>query len=214
MQVVSVNLGEKKEVSWRGKKVFTGIFKYPVNQSIFLGKTDVQNDHVIDRKYHGGIDKACYIYSADHYAYWKERYPELVWDFGMFGENITIQGLNEIDIRIGDIYQLGDATIQISQPRQPCFKLGIRFGTQKVLKDFIKAPFPGAYLKVITEGSVTVGDELKLIEIGKSDLNLARVYELMYQAQKEDVVELKRLLASTDVTAECKEDLEKQLKRY
>jgi MOSC domain-containing protein YiiM len=214
MKVISVNLGEKKEVSWRGKKVYTGIFKYPVNQSIYLGKTDVVNDQVIDRKYHGGIDKACYIYSANHYTFWKTKHPDLDWNYGMFGENITLQGMNESDLRIGDVFELGEAIIQISQPRQPCFKLGIRFRTQKVLKEFIKAPYPGAYLRVVSEGSVALGDELKLIEKGAEELNLARVYELMYQAQKEDVAELKTLLASKEVTLECKEDLAKQLKRF
>ncbi|MGK0384868.1 MAG: MOSC domain-containing protein YiiM [Bacteroidia bacterium] len=95
MKVKSVNRGEARLVDWRGKKVSTGIFKYPVEGAIFLGTEDVVDDDVVDRKYHGGVDKAVYAYSADHYPFWKEQYPALDWSLGMFGENLTIEGLDE-----------------------------------------------------------------------------------------------------------------------
>ena len=95
MKVVSVNIGEKRTVNYKGKIVETGIFKSPVETPIFLGETGVETDAVIDRRYHGGIDKAVYAYSQNHYAYWKKIYPELDWKFGMFGENLTISNLEE-----------------------------------------------------------------------------------------------------------------------
>lgn len=159
--------------------VQTGIFKYPVGK-IQLGASDVEKDQVIDRKYHGGIDKACYLFSADVYDYWKNQYPELEWDWGMFGENITIEGLDESQMMIGATYKIGDAIVEVSQPRQPCFKLGVRFNTQKVLKDFIAAEHSGVYVRVIKEGTVTAGDELILINQGES-LSIREVFCWMYR---------------------------------
>ena len=199
MKVVSVNIGEKQSIKWRGRKVQTGIFKYPVSSAIFLGKTDVNHDQVIDRKYHGGEYKACYIYSADHYDYWKSLYPELEFDYGMFGENITIQGMQETDMFLGDVYQIGEAKVEITQPREPCFKLGARFGTQKVLKQFINAPYPGAYLKVLEEGAVKSGDEIKLISKGFEESSLKDVYSLMYHSTKAERDQIHRLLELNDL---------------
>lgn len=180
MRIISLNLGEKKAVTWRGKTTYTGIFKNPVKGSITLGAHDVVGDAVVDRKYHGGVDKACYIFSADHYATWKKLYPDLVWQYGMFGENITVKGLNENDFFIGDILRIGGATVQVSQPRQPCFKLGIRFGTQTVLKKFIAQNQPGIYLRVFEAAAVNVEDTVELIERPHNSIRLLEVWHLLY----------------------------------
>lgn len=179
MKVVSVNIGEQQKVKWRLRTIQTGIFKYPV-KSIMLGRTDVEKDDVVDRKYHGGVDKACYLFSADTYKNWKEKYPELDWDWGMFGENATVEGLNESNIFIGSTYSLGSAIVEVSEPRQPCFKLGIRFGTQKVLKQFIAEGNCGVYVRVLQSGQVKPEDEFILIEKG-SDISIRDVFQLMYK---------------------------------
>jgi len=199
MQVVSINLGERQTVRWKRKEVETGIFKYPVNHHITLGYEDVESDHVVDRKYHGGIDKACYLFSADVYPFWKSRYPQLSWDWGMFGENITVMGLDESKIHIGSTYSIGTAMVEVSEPRQPCFKLGIRFGTQKVLKEFIAAGHSGVYLRVITPGKVKAGDQMSLIEEG-SDISILDIFQLFYHQHKNPelvhkALELKKLAA-------------------
>ncbi len=180
MKVLAVNIGERKLVKWRGKAIETGIFKYPVDHPIHLENEDVVGDSVVDRRYHGGIEKACYIYSADHYPLWKEKYPELDWNCGMFGENITVKGMQERQIQIGDIYEIGECRVQVTQPREPCFKLGIRFGTQKVLKDFIALGLPGVYVKIIESGLVNVGDEMRLSERLHNAIGVNEVWELMY----------------------------------
>ncbi len=145
MKVISTNIGKPTTIHWNGKEEQTGIFKYPTNEALYLGKTDVTKDTVIDRKHHAGINKACYLFSLDHYPYWKKMYPKLKWDWGMFGENLTIEGLNEAEIRIGDIFKIGNALIQVSQPREPCYKLGVRFGTQEILRQFIDHGFPSNF---------------------------------------------------------------------
>lgn len=180
MKVVSVNIGERKGVKYRGKTVQTGIFKKPVTHPIILGKFDVEGDAVIDRRYHGGEFKACYLYSADHYEFWKNKYPDLEWEYGMFGENITVEGLNEEEIQIGDIFYLGDCRVRVTQPRQPCFKLGLRFGSQTIVKAFSQAPFPGVYVSVIEEGAVKIGDNFSLSERLHDTIGLLDVYELIY----------------------------------
>ena len=138
MKIISTNIAIPRTVLWRGREIQTGIYKKPVSEPIYLGKEDVANDAVIDRKHHGGEHKACYLFGSDYYEDWKEKYPELDWDWGMFGENLTVEGLDENNLQIGAVYQLGKTIVQITEPRQPCYKLGIKFGTQKVIVEFLK----------------------------------------------------------------------------
>jgi len=182
--VKSVNIGKKRTVTWKNKQIETGIFKYAIDQPIYLGKEDVKNDDVVERKYHGGIDKACYLYSKDHYPFWKKKYPETDIQWGAFGENITIEGLDESNILIGSTYQLGDALIEISQPRQPCYKLGIRFNNPLVVKDFFQSDYPGIYIRIIKEGSVKVGDEMKLITQPVDGISVKEVHSLFHKNRK------------------------------
>jgi len=178
MKVISVNLGERKVLNYKGKIVETGIFKFPVNQPIFLGTEDVKNDAVIDRKHHGGIEKAVYGYSQNHYAYWKALYPNLDWNYGMFGENLTISNLEETEIFIGNTYKLGEVLLEVTKPREPCYKLGIRFGTQKILKQYWNSTKCGVYFKVLQTGNVAVGDELILVNKAENSPTIAEVYEM------------------------------------
>jgi len=185
MKVISTNIGNPTTIHWNGKEEQTGIFKYPTNETLYLGKTDVAKDTVIDRKHHAGINKACYLFSADQYPYWKKLYPKLDWDWGMFGENLTIEGLNEAKIRIGDIFKIGNALVQVSQPREPCYKLGIRFETQGVLRQFIDHGFPGTYVRILEEGEVKTHDELILVERSENPLSVWQFYELLYVKEKD-----------------------------
>ncbi len=177
MKVVSVNIGEKKNINYKGKIIETGIFKNPANYPVFLGEEDVENDAVIDRRYHGGIDQAVYAYSENHYAYWKELYSNLVWNFGMFGENLTISNLEETEIHVGNTYKLGETILEVTKPRTPCMKLGLVFGTQKILKQFWNSTKCGLYFKVLQTGNVTVDDELILINKAENTPTISEVYE-------------------------------------
>jgi MOSC domain-containing protein YiiM len=176
MKVVSVNIGERKVINYKGRIIETGIFKYPVDEPIFLGIEDVKGDAVIDRKYHGGIDKAVYGYSENYYEFWKQLYPNLDWKFGMFGENLTISNLEETEICVGDIFKLGEVILEVTKPREPCMKLGLRFGTQKVLKQFWNSSKCGIYFKVIQTGNVAKGDEMVLLKKAVNTPTIAEVY--------------------------------------
>jgi len=177
MKVISVNIGKMKKVQWKKKTYETGIYKFPVEESIFLGKEDVVDDDVVDRNYHGGIDKAVYAYNEGHYAYWEKLYPNLEFNYGMFGENLTISNLLEEEIYTGSIYQLGGAIIQVStKPRQPCVKLGIRFQDARVIKQFWNSTKSGIYFKVLETGKVAKNDVLILLEEAKNTPSIADVF--------------------------------------
>ncbi|HKJ40554.1 MAG TPA: MOSC domain-containing protein [Sunxiuqinia sp.] len=210
MKIISTNIGEAVEIEWRGKKVKTGIFKKPTNLPLAIEKEDVRGDHVMDRRYHGGVDKACYLYSADHYDYWRIRYPDLDWQWGMFGENLTVEGIDESTIRVGDVYRLGTALVQVTQPRQPCFKLGVRFNSQKVVREFLESPFPGVYVRVLEEGTVEVGDEMLLERKATGNLSLKEVFAL-FSHHANDAGKLKKAIEMPELASACRKDLNKLL---
>ena len=184
MQIISTNIAKPKTILWRGKNITTGIHKTPTNKPIFLGKEEVKDDEVSDRKHHAGEYKACYLFSAENYPYWKNLYPNLDWNWGMFGENLTVSGLDETKIYIGDIYKIGSALIQITQPREPCFKFGVKFGTQKILKQFIEHNHSGTYVRVLEEGYVKTGDTLEIIEQVKNSLTTSQFFNLLFVKEK------------------------------
>lgn len=200
MKVVSTNIAKPTTIEWNGEKIETGIYKIPVSTAIYLGKNDVRDDSVIDRKYHGGEHKACYFYAANHYEHFKAIYPNLEWQFGMFGENITIDKFEETNIRIGDTFKIGTAIIQVSEPRQPCFKLGVRFNNQKILKDFIQSSYSGFYVRILQEGEVKNGDSLELIERNSNDLSIEDVFSLLSYNKDNEL--LKQLIKEEPLLSE------------
>ena len=212
MIVKSTNIAAPKTVPWKGKMITTGIFKYPVNNPIYLGVENVQEDHIADRKVHGGLDKACYLFSTTHYDYWKKLYPDLDWNWGMFGENLTVEGLDESEIYIGDIYELGTALVQISQPREPCFKLGIRFGSQHILRQFIDHAYPGTYIRILREGEVRAGDSFKLIERKQESLSTRDLFQLIFDPTK-DLELLEKAIENEALPLRKRDRLKKYIKK-
>jgi len=206
MKIISTNIGDSKTIMWGRREVTTGIYKYPVDKPIYLGENDVRNDHVVDRRVHGGINKACYLFAVDHYPYWKDKFPDLEWQYGMFGENLTVLGLDERHIKIGSIYTLGESVVQITQPRQPCFKLGIRFGAQSVLKDFIQFMRPGMYIKVLVPGFVKVNDVMVIKEEHEKGVTITEMHRLLYD-QQELVSLAKRAIQDPFVTTNNKNSI-------
>ena len=188
MKIISTNIGKATTFLWNGREEQTGIFKYPTDEPLFLSKMDVLKDTVIDREHHAGINKACYLFPSDHYPYWKGMYPELNWDWGMFGENLTVEGLDESIMRIGDIYKIGNAIVQVSQPREPCYKLGVRFGNAKILKEFIDYGYSGTYVRILEEGEVKNGDELILQEKSENTLTVKECFQIILTKQKDPVL--------------------------
>ncbi|WP_203258056.1 MOSC domain-containing protein [Hyunsoonleella ulvae] len=209
MHIQSTNIAEPRTILWQNQDITTGIFKTPTSKPIFLGKEGVKEDYVADTRVHGGYYKACYLFSADHYPYWKKLYPNLEWKWGMFGENLTVNGLNEMQIMVGDIYKIGNALVQVTQPREPCFKFGVKFGTQKVLKQFIAHGFPGTYVCILEEGVVATNDTITLISRPEKSLSVAELYSLLFSKDKNQ--EFLKIAVDLDVLPERKR---KQLEKF
>lgn len=189
MEVVSVNIGKKQILQWRSKLVETGIIKKEITKPIFLAKTDVNDDDVVDKKNHGGLDKAVYAFSKNHYNYFKKWYPNIEFYNGIFGENITVTNLFETNVNIGDVYQIGTATVQVSQPRIPCFKLGIVFNDQQIVKQFLHSTYSGIYFRIINEGYVSKGDQITLIKRASDSLTVADVFSIYsYNSKNRELI--------------------------
>ncbi len=206
MKIISTNIGKKRLLKWNGKEIYTGIYKFPVDESLQLERTDVAGDDVMDRKYHGGEDKACYLYSADHYPFWQSKFPNLNWQFGMFGENLTAAGLDESQIHIGDIFKIGNTVVQITQPRQPCFKLGIRLENPSALKMFVDAEKPGTYVRILESGIVRQDDLLELIERKEQNYTLKEIFHFLYHAES-NLEQIKKAIEIEELAESCRIDL-------
>lgn len=209
MQVLSCNISQATEIVFNGKTEITGYYKNPVDTPIFLGKNGVEKDTVADKVHHGGPDKACYIYGYNRYAYWQKKYPALAFQYGQFGENITLSNLVETDIHIGDIFQLGKARVQVSQPRQPCYKMGIKFSDTGIVHAFRQTSYCGMYVRVLQEGFVEKGSPVTCLQKAPNSLSLAAVFSLLYTA-KPDTKQLQAALENTFLSETIKSYLTKK----
>jgi len=160
MHIVSVNVGLPREVDWQGEKVLTGIFKQPVAGRVPLRRLNLDGDGQADLTVHGGRDKAVYAYPVDHYPLWSEGLGREL-SPGAFGENLTTQGLLEDQVHIGDEFRVGSSRLVVTQPRMPCYKLGIRFDNPAIIKAFLRSGRPGIYFAVREEGDVAAGDSIE-----------------------------------------------------
>jgi MOSC domain-containing protein YiiM len=184
LKIISTNIAKPKYVTINGEQQKTGIFKEPTNQSIYLGKEEVKGDEISNRQVHGGEFKACYLFSADHYPYWKNLYPNLSWDYGMLGENLTVEGLDETQIHVGDIYKIGSAIVEITQPREPCTTFAAKMGSADIMPQFVAHGKPGTYVRVLQEGNVIVGESIDLVEKAENSISIADFFKLIFERDK------------------------------
>ena len=178
MKIVSVNAGLPREVEWRGKVVRTSIFKSPVPGRVRVTELNVEGDAQSDLSVHGGIDKAVYAYPSEHYAYWRKELPKLDFPWGAFGENVTTERLLEHEVHIGDRFRVGSVELAVTQPRMPCFKLGIRFDRPGIVKAFLRSGRTGFYFAVLREGEIGAGDAFERLAEDASRITVADVVAL------------------------------------
>lgn len=178
MKLVSINVGLPREIEWEGKRVRTSIFKVAVPGRVRVAKLNLEGDEQSDLSVHGGVDKAVYAYPSEHYSFWHEELAgtDLLW--GVFGENFTTEGLLEGAIHIGDRFRVGSAEFVVTQPRMPCYKLGIRFGRPDMVKRFLRSGRTGFYLAVLREGEAARGDSIELIDRDEHGVTVAEVVNL------------------------------------
>jgi len=196
MKLVSVNVGMPREVAWHGGTVTTGIFKDPVRGRVAVRTLDLDGDGQADLTVHGGKDKAVYCYAVSHYQFWRNGLPGRDLPHGMFGENLTIDDFTEDSVHLGDRFSAGTSEFVVTQPRLPCYKLGVRFADDGMVKRFLSSGRTGFYFSVHREGQVATGDELKVIA---RESNVVPVSEItrLYIAKRwtsADVAALRRAL--------------------
>jgi MOSC domain-containing protein YiiM len=185
MNVVSVNVGQPREVQWKGKIVQTGIFKAPIAGPVAVLADQLAGDGQADRRVHGGPDKAVYAYDLAHYAFWQQQLPGIALTPGIFGENLTTSGLSDHEVCLGDTFALGTAVLVALQPRLPCIKLGIRFHDERMVRWFQEARRSGIYFGVRQPGQVQAGDAFVLQERAAHGLTIQDIADQYYRPDKQ-----------------------------
>jgi len=210
MKIISINVGRPQLVIWNGEPVSTGIFKEPLAGRVMLRTLNLDGDRQADLTVHGGPEKAVYAYPAEHYDFWKRELPDMDLPWGMFGENFTTEGMSETEINVGDKFRVGSAEVTATQPRMPCYKLGIRFGRTDIIKRFLMSERSGIYFSVLKEGEVGAGDEFELLQKNASGVRVVDVTRL-YSSYKKNVDLLRQAIASDALPGSWREYFQKRL---
>jgi MOSC domain-containing protein YiiM len=219
MKIVSLNIGLPREVSWHGRIVTTGIFKEPVAGRVRMRKLNLDGDRQADLIAHGGEYKAVYFYSLAYYDYWKNELGGRELPMGIFGENFTVDGggdgLMEESVHLGDRFSIGKAEVVVTQPRLPCYKLGVRFGSDDMVKRFLASGRTGFYVAVVREGEVGAGDEIKTIAREPNGVAVSEITRL-YVAKRfgdAEIAVVRRALRVEELPESWKEYFRERLKR-
>ena len=183
LKLISVNVGMPREVDWHGRLVRTSIFKSPVSGPVRVATLNLEGDEQSDLTVHGGVHKAVYAYPSEHYLFWRKEISGLDLSWGAFGENFTTEGLLEEAVHIGDHLRVGSAEFIVTQPRMPCYKLGIRFGRPEIVKRFLQSGRSGFYLGVLEEGRITAGDSVEWLARDEHGITVADIVNL-YKADE------------------------------
>jgi MOSC domain-containing protein YiiM len=191
VKLISVNVGLPREVEFDGETVLTSIFKSPVSGRVRVSQLNLEGDKQSDLTVHGGRDKAVYVYPSEHYASWRKELPDADLGWGAFGENLTTKGLLEDRVAIGDRLRCGSAAFEVTQPRLPCYKLGIRFGRTDIIKRFMQSGRCGFYLAVVHTGDLAEGDDVELIPSEHDRVTVAEIFSL-FQSNGVDLKLLRR----------------------
>ena len=180
MKLLSVNVSQPKEVSYNGERIKTGIFKEPVSGRTMMRRLNLDGDGQGDPSVHGGVHKAVYVYPMEHYDYWKHELGRKDLTYGQFGENLTVEGLLEETVHIGDVFRVGEALVEVSQPRVPCFKLGIKMRNPRIVKPFLASERVGFYVRVLEEGEVGAGDAIERTKVGEGQMTVKEIVHLRH----------------------------------
>jgi MOSC domain-containing protein YiiM len=185
--------------------VSTAIFKQPVEGPVAMREHNLHGDEQADLSVHGGRHKAIYLYPSEHYAYWREQLPDVEFHWGMFGENLTVEGLDE-GIAIGDLLEVGTALLRITEPRMPCYKLGLRFGRPDMLKRFLRSRRTGFYAAIERAGAIQAGDSIRYVQRDASDVTIADMVQV-YGFSPKDPALVARILALPDLSEPWRQSL-------
>lgn len=209
--VARLNVGLPKPLAYRGKTIPSGFVKSPAAGPLRLSRTGLDGDEQADRKNHGGPEKAVCVYPLEHYLYWEGRLGRIL-PPAAFGENFSTEGFTESAVCVGDVYRVGSAAVQVSQPRQPCFKLAARHGVPELALWVQETGLTGFYFRVLEEGEVMAGDRIELVDRPNPKATLAEANRLMHR-DKQDRLGVERLLAVRELSANWRRTFENRLAR-
>ena len=212
MKLISLNVGLPRIVESNGEPVTTGIFKEPVEGPIMLRTLNLDGDRQADLTVHGGVSKAVYAYPVEHYEFWKRELPEMELPYGMFGENFTTEGLLEDALNVGDRWRVGEAELMLTEPRMPCYKLGIKFGRTDIIRKFLQSRRTGFYFAVVKEGEVKAGDLMELQTRDANNITIADITRL-YAFEKNDLETLRRAVKLEALSESWREHFQKQIQK-
>lgn len=210
MKLISLNVGRPRLVVSKGEPVSTGIFKEPVSGPVMLRTLNLDGDRQADLTVHGGISKAVYAYPLEHYEFWRRELPEMELPYGMFGENFTTTGLFEDGVNVGDRFSVGEAELMVTEPRLPCYKLGIKFGRTDIIRKFLQSRRTGFYFAVGKEGMVKAGDSFELLSRDPNQITIADIVRL-YAFEKDDLEALRRVVKLEALSESWREHFQRQL---
>lgn len=213
MKLTSTQVGLPREVFWQGRSVTTGIFKEPVTGPVMVRTLGLDGDGQADLSVHGGPDKAVYAYPVEHYVYWRQELPGMTLANGMFGENLTTEGLLEKEVNIGDRFRVGGAELVVTQPRVPCYKLAIKFGRADILKRFLASRRSGFYFAVAREGEVQAGDRIERLSRDGDGLSVEDILRL-YAFERGDLEMLRRAVQDKTLPESWRGYFRHQLEKY
>jgi MOSC domain-containing protein YiiM len=208
-----VNVGLPREVEWKGGTVATGIFKAPVAGRMAARVLDLDGDAQADLSVHGGREKAVYVYPAEHYPFWAAELPGSTLAWGAFGENLTTEGLDEDAVHVGDRFRVGSAELMVTQPRLPCYKLGIRFQRADMVKRFLASRRTGFYFSVVREGDVAAGDPIVPLATDPAGVSIAEITRL-YLGESDDEETLRRATRLPALPASWQAHFIERLRRH
>jgi MOSC domain-containing protein YiiM len=212
MKIISLNVALPRLIEWNGDPVATGIFKEPVQGPIMLRALNLDGDRQADLSVHGGVSKAVYAYPSEHYELWKEELPDTGLSYGMFGENFTTEGLLEDAVNVGDRFSVGEAELMVTEPRMPCYKLGIKFGRPDIIKKFLQSRRTGFYFAVLKEGEVKAGDAIELLSRDANNIAVSDITRL-YAFEKDDLETLRRAVKLEALSESWREYFQKQIQK-
>ena len=207
MKIESIQVGLPKNINFKGKTITTAINKDPVPGPVMLEKLNLVGDKQAELSVHGGVDKALYAYSHDAYPAWEKLRPDFKFPYGALGENLTVDVLKEDIIFVGDIFQLGKAVVQASEPRLPCYKLGAKYNDLKMIKQFMDIGRPGVYFRVLEEGLIDRGDQLTLLDGEDLKLSILEMFHLN-KGGKKDIERIREVIEIKSLSLECRTHLE------
>jgi MOSC domain-containing protein YiiM len=212
MKLISLNVTLPRIVEYNGEPVATGIFKEPVQGPVMLRTLNLDGDRQADLSVHGGVSKAVYAYPSEHYELWKEELPDTGLPYGMFGENFTTEGLLEDAVNVGDRFSVGEAELMVTEPRMPCYKLGIKFGRPDIIKKFLQSRRTGFYFAVLKEGEVKAGDAIELLSRDANNIAVSDITRL-YAFEKDDLETLRRAVKLEALSESWREYFQKQIQK-